>query len=122
MSARQDVADALEAALPYARVLPYAKGLDNLPPGQNVLMVYRSQVTPSIVQGARVDELAVWCVVPNVDPGKVDDLLDDLLDDVLDVLADKPFQALAWSAAERDVLFDSWPAYKITATIQTRKD
>jgi hypothetical protein len=117
------VADALAAALPDARVLPYAKGLDNLAVGQPVVMVYRASVVPSIVQGTRTDEIAVWVVVPNADPAKTDDLLDDLLDDVLAVLELKPnLPSLSWSEATRDVLFDTWPAYRVTATILTAKE
>lgn len=121
MSARTELADALADALPGARVIPYARGLDNMPPGQAVAMVYRASTTPSPVQGARTDELAIWLAVPNADPAVVDDLLDDLLDDTLAVLDGKPFPSLSWDEATRDVLFDTWPAYKITVHLLTAK-
>jgi len=122
VSTRAEIADALATAIPEARVIGYAKSLDNMPVGQPVVMVYRESVTPSPIQGTRTEALTVWVAVNVTDPEKADDVLDPFLDRVLEVLEGRAFKPLAWVTADREALADAWPAYKIQTTIQTRKD
>jgi len=122
VSARSEVADALATAVPEARVIGYAKAIDNMPPGQPVIMVYRENVVPSVIQGTRTETLVVWVATNVTDPEKADDTVDPFLDRVLAVLEGPAFQPLSWSTAEREALADAWPAYKITTTIQTKKE
>lgn len=122
MSTRSEIADALATAVPEARVVPYAKSVDNLPVGQPLIMVYRETVTPSVIQGTRTQALTIWVANNVTDPEKADDVLDPFLDRVLDVLDGPAFAPLQWTTAEREALADAWPAYKITTTIQTKKE
>lgn len=117
MSTRADLAQLLTDQLGTdARVIGYAKSVDNIARDQSVVMVYREQVVPSPLESARVDTIAVWCAVPQTDPATADDALDALLDRVLSVIDSDDLPALIWSDAERGTFDDTWPAYKITAT------
>ena len=122
MSTRSEIADALATAVPEARVIGYAKSIDNMPVGQPVIMVYRETVTPSAIQGTRTEAITIWVAHNATDPEKADDLLDPFLDRVLEVLEGRAFKPLSWTTAEREALADAWPAYKITTTIQTTKE
>ena len=122
MSARSEIADALASVLPEARVIGYAKTIDNMPVGQPVVMVYRENVIPSGIGGTRTETIVVWVATNVTDPEKADDTLDPFLDTVLDVLEGRAFAPLVWSEALREALADTYPAYKITTTIQTKKE
>jgi hypothetical protein len=121
VTTRSEVAAALTAAVPAARVIPYAKSIDNIARDQPVLMVYRESVAPHQILGCHTETLTVWAAVPTTDPAG-EDLLDALLDDVLAVLDGKPLPSLGWDVAERDALGDAWPAYKITTNVVTRRN
>ena len=121
MSTRSEIADALATAVPEARVIGYAKSIDNMPVGQPVIMLYRESVVPSPHQGLRTEALSVWVAVNVTDPEKADDVLDPFLDRVLEVLDGRAFKALTWTTADREALADAWPAYKVQTTIQTQR-
>lgn len=122
VSTASTIADALAAALPQAKVLPYAKGVDNMPVGQPFVMVYRTQVAPGIHQGTHTETVAIWVANPVTDPARADEDLEPLLDAVLEVLDGKPLPSLSWELAERVALTEAWPAWQINATILTAKE
>lgn len=121
MSVRSDLAAALADVLPNNyRVVPYAKSLDRVEKGKPVVMVYRSVVEPASTFGHLTNEMAVWVIHPELNPGAVDDVLDDSLDVVLAAL--DLTRLTTWSRAERDRFDDAFPAYRVTCETTSTKE
>ena len=113
MSARTIVVDALVANLPTDwRVIPYdaAPTID-----RPTVIVYADQVIPGPTQGYRATTLAVWVLTPKQTKGTDD--AESHLDATLAAL--DTLQALHWSTADFQIYADTYPAYKITATLIT---
>jgi len=74
------------------------------------------EVTDLLDPTVRTYTLTVLVIVPKqVD---VDDDLDDALEEVLEALDLHDY--LTWTTAERAVLDDTWPLYRITAQLRAR--
>lgn len=120
MSARTELADALDAATPESwQVDPFYRVPDGIEAGCTRLIVYGATWRPGGALGLRQLEAVVWLIVPELDPELVDDELDARLATLLDVLDSSP--VLAWSEAERGTLDESYPGYRVTLTTQHRK-
>ena len=120
MSARTDLADALDAATPDTwQVDPYYRVPDALEVDTTRLVVFTTTWRRGAAIGLRQLEAVVWLIVPNVDPAVVDDVLDAQLDVLLDLLDKR--SALTWTEAERGTLADAFAGYRITLTTQHRK-
>jgi hypothetical protein len=121
MSARQTLADALTEALGASwRVIPYDDNPTVLDP---TVMFYRERVDAGSTRGLVTHTFALHVVGPGQAGTSAADDLDALLDAVLDVLdTDQTLARLTWSTAEYEVLGDTNPAFKITATLAQRKE
>lgn len=123
MSARDELADQLRAALPdsWDVLSKYAPPVE-LAAGRPCLMLWRDKLTPGPSMGTRSHALAAWLLTPRTDPFEVDDELDELLDELLPILDALP--TVAWSEAERGTLDsgDGFPGYRVTLTFYTDKE
>lgn len=114
MSARQDLAAALNRALPTKRykVLDAPREIDPPEINRPVVMLIRTRMTPANTVGKYLSEFALWVIEPKViDP---EDDLDAALDEV--ILALDKFPAILWSEAERSTYRELYPAYRIALT------
>ena len=90
--------------------------------GLVLLQVVRRTVkhSPEAPAGRFLNDVDVWVVVPYTDPEVGEDPLDDALDTVIEVL--DRYAWILWTEAERTVYGETWPAYKITATLTTKTE
>lgn len=122
MTVRSDLAAALADVLPdNYRLVPYAKSLDRVDKGRPVVMVYRASVAPSPTAFQALDnEMIVWIIHPELNPGEVDDALDDSLDVVLAAL--DLTRLTTWSRAERTAFDETFPGYRVTCQTTSSKE
>ena len=116
MTARADLVTLLEAALPDYKILPTTKTIDRVT--SKTLMVWVESARHSTA-AAGVRDNTMTVLVLDAGQVGIDDKLDVSLEHVLHEL--NRHGVLSWDTAERMVLDDKFPCYKITLTIQTRE-
>ena len=118
MSVRSDVAALITTALPEFRVLPFSKNLDNIRPGQPVVMVTRNSFAPH-PESAHVltHHLDVLVFVGTTDGELAEDDADYAVEDVLTVI--EAAENLLWTNAERSTLQEAYAGYKISLAVHT---
>jgi hypothetical protein len=126
MSARTELAQLLADTLPLFDVVPVYKvpdNLDSVASGGKVaqLILWRDTLTPGPTLRTRSHAFVVWLIVPGTDPETVDDELDEQLGVFLNMLDDGPLPRVGWTTAERGVLAESYPGYRVTLAFHTDK-
>lgn len=115
MSGRQQLAEALAAALPGWQILSHTRGLDTVrQPGACVLWTEKRTRAPALGLGWFADEITLWVLTAADKPALIEDDLDDLLMQVMQAL--EPLDQFHWAEASRDVLADTFDGYQLTIT------
>lgn len=107
------LAQALQAALPEARVVGYSADLDAVTKPTVMLWQALIEHQPQVTLDRLKVTCEAWVLVGNEDPARLNDALDDFLEDVLGAL--QPLTWVEWTQAERGVLFDRFHGYRLTA-------
>jgi hypothetical protein len=122
MSARQDLIDLLDPALPPEwDTYSYPATIDAIESGATVLLVdtYAEQAEP--VRGLRTHTVTLVLVVPYVSSPEADDALDvawDVLRPALNELAGGFL--IHWTEATRSTFVATYPALSIPVTMKTK--
>jgi hypothetical protein len=112
VSARDEIADALTAALPDVRV--DVDGIGVVPETGGLVVLAPSAVRPGHSPlGFRTWVTDVWVVTALTEPGQAETDLELLLLEVLDVL-DAATMPGVWVSADRTSYAETHPAYRIT--------
>jgi hypothetical protein len=119
MSARSDLVEALEAALPATyRVTGSPSCPDLIPPDTFDVRAWANKLTPGPASGSVQIDLTVWVLTPLQSPGPTDDALDVASNLILGILYELPW--LSAPTAERGVMDDSdgprWHGWKYDLT------
>jgi hypothetical protein len=113
---RTELADLFTAHLPDGyRVVGYPSEPDQIDTGSRVVALWQTDLVPGPTLGLVTCHLQVWVLTPHAKPAAADDDLDDALLDVLGVLAAISSQWV-WTTATRDVMADTWHAYRVDVT------
>lgn len=117
MSARQDLAAALEAQLPpTAKVVTDFSSLGELDPKITAVAQFvRVSTKPAPTNGRYILEFEGWIITPSKDPAVAEDALDEGLDTVIEAIEAIP--NLLWTEAVRAVHADGYHGHKLTLTI-----
>lgn len=114
MSLRSDIADALTAALPDYKVMPYKRELDGAT--MPVVMVHRSAVNKTLRHAALEHKVDVHVLIPETWGERVEDAADEALEAVLAVIED--ISDLEWTTAERST-YNNFAGWEVTLTATT---
>jgi hypothetical protein len=119
MNIRQQLADAIVAALPEPiRVLPYASDIDAL--NEPVIMLERRVLrkAPNAI-GAWWVEFTLHVISPVISRENADDALDDALDSTL--IALDAISWCSWTEATRSVFLSTFPSFTVTVVTVTER-
>ena len=112
MSARTDLAEALQAALPSFRVMGFNDQLEAV--ARPTVMLWQSSVErfDQISQGHLKVTLNLWVLTGRENPEKADDQLDESFEAVIAALL--PLQWLDWTTATRGIWQEKFHGYNLT--------
>lgn len=122
MGARQQLADALKAALPTKyKIIPYPRKVDELSANQPVVIIIRDAIEHAPNQGNLKETFVLWALTPKKDQPGAEDDLDDILFSLVEFV-DTSKMVATWTKATRAIYGEQAQAYRIDITVHTEKE